>query len=430
MKPCLLHSHAPTTTLTLRWICCTDDDGSKSEVQPAWSDHPHFDEYWAEEDSTQHIGRMNVPCCTIGSWYDYMCQGSIASFVGRQRLGGVRSRGAQTLICGPWLHGGAKETDIGELSLPAQAAFPYPGGMQAHLAAYFRHQMYGDPAPTCVVPWSGSGSSQDGGRTNSSAERTVHYYVQGAVGEPDSPGNEWRTASDWPLAAVPTQYFLSQGGVLQLSCPPSASSTSIVADPSNRADNGTGSTSFPGARDARQLEAQTDRVKTFTTAVLTEPVEWTGAVHAVVSASVGAPDCDLIVRVCDVYPDGRSILIADQCRRASFRHGLNSPPSAALAIGDVVELKFRVGWMSQLFAPGHRIRVTVSCTAMPLYETGGSGSSDGVGPRVLHEVLHGGAHASHVLAPVIPTEGMHAGAACVDVSGELVADLAAGVFPS
>ena len=31
----------------------------------------------------------------------------------------------------------------------------------------------------------------------------MHYYVQGAYDEADSPGNEWRTASDWPLLAAP-----------------------------------------------------------------------------------------------------------------------------------------------------------------------------------------------------------------------------------
>ena len=159
----------------------------------------------------------------------------------------------------------------------------------------------------------------------------MHYYVQGAYDEADSPGNEWRTASDWPLLAAPTKYFLSRDGELQLSCPPSPSSTLIVADPEHKADNGTGSTSFPGARDARFFESQTDRVKTFTTAPLTEPVEWTGAVHAAIAVRVGAPDCDVIVRVCDVYPDGRSILIADHHRRASFRHSLNEPPLPPLS---------------------------------------------------------------------------------------------------
>ena len=38
----------------------------------------------------------------------------------------------QTLICGPWLHGGGGRNDtevtkVGELQLPEQAQFPFPG---------------------------------------------------------------------------------------------------------------------------------------------------------------------------------------------------------------------------------------------------------------------------------------------------------------
>jgi hypothetical protein len=68
----------------------------------------------------------------------------------------------------------------------------------------------------------------------------------------------------------------------------------------------------------------------------------------------------------------------------------------------------------------------VSCTGMPLYETDGSGNS-GAG-RVTHEVLHGGANPSYVLAPLIPS-GVH-DAACVDMSEDFVDKLSAGVFPA
>lgn len=76
-------------------------------------------------------------------------------------------------------------------------------------------------------------------------------------------------------------------------------------------------------------------VHTFTTPVLSAPVEWTGAVHAVMHMQLGkATDCDVIVRISDVYPDGRSMLIADYHRRATFREGLNLPP-VALSPGEV-----------------------------------------------------------------------------------------------
>ena len=36
---------------------------------------------------------------------------------------------------------------------------------------------------------------------------TIRYYVMGAIGEPDSPGNSWREASDWP---VPTEQGINE----------------------------------------------------------------------------------------------------------------------------------------------------------------------------------------------------------------------------
>ena len=52
------------------------------------SRHPTYDDYWAEEDCTRHFDKMNVPCFTVGSWYDFMCVGSVESFIGRQHKGG------------------------------------------------------------------------------------------------------------------------------------------------------------------------------------------------------------------------------------------------------------------------------------------------------------------------------------------------------
>lgn len=44
-----------------------------------------------------------------------------------------------------------------------------------------------------------------------------------------------------------------------------------MADPEQRADNGTGSVAFPGARDARPFESQQPYVQTFTTPVRKPP---------------------------------------------------------------------------------------------------------------------------------------------------------------
>ena len=133
-------------------------------------------------------------------------------------------------------------TTVGELDFPKQAAFPFPGGMREHMAQYFRQQM--------------DLLSDEEAAESAAAIAPVQYYVMGAVGEEGAPGNAWRTASDFPVPATLTKYFLVPGGGVSLDCPVAGPGTEIVADPAHRADNGTGGVGFPGARDARVFEAQ------------------------------------------------------------------------------------------------------------------------------------------------------------------------------
>ena len=119
-------------------VCRNPDDNRK--LMEEWFAHPTYDDYWADEDCTRFFDKMNVPCFTIGSWYDFMCTGSVQSFVGRQHHGGPRGRGRQQLLLGPWLHGRFKETNrAGELEYPENAKF----AMENHMLRWFDHYFKG-----------------------------------------------------------------------------------------------------------------------------------------------------------------------------------------------------------------------------------------------------------------------------------------------
>src|SRR5690606_11981729 len=107
-------------------------------------------------------------------------------------------------------------------------------------------------------------------------------------------------------------------------------------------------------------------VITFTTPALQQPVEWTGQVHTELYVTSSAPDTDFIVKVCGVYPDGRSIALISSVLRAKYRDGFEK--QNPLQQGKVAKLRFDIGWLSQIFNTGHRIRVTVSSTGAPYYE--------------------------------------------------------------
>jgi predicted acyl esterase/acetyl esterase/lipase len=309
-----------------------------------WYRHPHYDDYWKAEDASLHFDKMNVPCFTIGSWFDFMNQGSIASFVGRQHKGGENSRGNQWLAIGPWLHGRTNKGHVvGELRFPERAAWP----VEDHMIRWFDHWLKGKPEAADVV-----------------SAPPVRYFVMGAVDEAGAPGNVWRDLQDWPPKAQETPYYLKTEGTLSQTRPErDGGSTSFLSDPRHPME--IPGRSFPGARDAQKFEEQSD-VITFTTAPLEKPVEWTGRIFAKLFVKSTAPDTDIIVRVSDVYPDGRSILLVDYPWRMRYREGFDH--EALMTPGEVHSVQFPVGWISQIFNRGHRIRVTISSTGAPLYE--------------------------------------------------------------
>ncbi|MEX2027611.1 MAG: CocE/NonD family hydrolase, partial [Pirellulaceae bacterium] len=203
-------------------------------------------------------------------------------------------------------------------------------------------------------------------------------------------------------AAEPTSYYLHADKSLSGEKPQATDATvTFLADPLHPATiPGVG---FPGAKDAREFEKQAE-VRMFTSEELNEPVEWTGDVHAELFVSSDAPDADFIVRISDVYPDGRSILIADYIRRARYRDGFQR--EVFMQPGKIYKVAFHVGWMSQVFNRGHRIRVTVASTCAPFYEpnpnTGEPLTIDfPANARVAKNAVHLNAkHASRVIAPV------------------------------
>jgi putative CocE/NonD family hydrolase len=161
---------------------------------------------------------------------------------------------------------------------------------------------------------------------------------------------------------------------------------------------------FPGARDARKFETQKE-VRTFTTEPLATPVEWTGSVRAELYVASSARDTDFIVRLSDVYPDGRSILIMDYVRRARFREGWDR--EVLLKPGEIYRVAFDVGSLSQIFNRGHRIRITVASTGAPFYEpnpqTGEALTVDFPSTAVsaTNTIFHERRHASRIVAPVV-----------------------------
>src|SRR5262249_2611247 len=135
---------------------------------------------------------------------------------------------------------------------------------------------------------------------------------------------------------------------------------------------------------------------------LKEPIEVTGRISAKLFVASDCPDTDFTVKLTDVYPDGRSMLVTDGILRARYRQGFEK--EALLEDGKVYELTVDLWSTWIVFNKGPRIRVAVSSSNAPRFEpnpnTGRAFRADKE-TRVAKNALHlSTKHASRIVLPV------------------------------
>jgi putative CocE/NonD family hydrolase len=163
-----------------------------------------------------------------------------------------------------------------------------------------------------------------------------------------------------------------------------------------------------GTFDQREIEARPD-VLVYTAAVLDEPLEVTGPVTAMLHISSDCPDTDFAMKLCDVYPDGRSMIISDGVCRVRYRSGLDR--TDLLEPGKIVPIRVHLTPTSLVFNRGHRIRVTVAGSNYPRYDVNpntGWPAWPFCPSRVAHNTVHASmSHATAIQLPLVRrTEGV------------------------
>jgi putative CocE/NonD family hydrolase len=106
------------------------------------------------------------------------------------------------------------------------------------------------------------------------------------------------------------------------------------------------------------------RSVTFTGAALAEDLEITGSPDAIVYLAVLEGDeLNLVVKLCDVAPDGRSTLITTGWLRGTHRESHAAP--TRIPIGEMIEYRVPLWATSYRVPAGHRVRASVACADFP-----------------------------------------------------------------
>ena len=157
------------------------------------------------------------------------------------------------------------------------------------------------------------------------------------------------------------------------------------------------------AVDQRGVEARAD-VLSYTTPVLRRAVTVAGPIEVVLYVSSSAKDTDFVVKLVDVYPDGKAINLADDGFRVRYREGFDK--KVLMKQGEVYQIRLTNMVTANHFPAGHQIRLDISSSNFPAFErnlnTGGNNFDETVWVTAENEVHHSKSHSSHILLPVIP----------------------------
>jgi putative CocE/NonD family hydrolase len=210
---------------------------------------------------------------------------------------------------------------------------------------------------------------------------------------------------------VPRRLYLTSGGranslsgdgKLSWQAPAQQQPDTFTYDPKRPAPAFTGELLW--GEDRRPIQRRRD-VLVYTSDRLAEPVEVIGSVVVTLRAASDALDTDFTAVLSDVYPDGRAVELGPSIgiRRARYRNGYSR--AQLLTPGRIASFNIDLNDVAHRFRPGHRIRLEVSSSAVPLYSpnqnTGNPVPTDTLWKVARQTVYHDRAHASFVSMPVM-----------------------------
>lgn len=305
---------------------------------------PFYNDFWEHFDSLKVSSRVKVPAILYTGWYDTFLKGTLDAFEYRQNQGGVGAKGTQKLFIGPWTHFWPESKQLGDFEIPLKGRSP-PFDFSPQ--RWFDYYLKGIPNGIERLP-------------------SVTYYVMGPLDGSPSSGNIWRTSENWPVPAKLTAFYLTADQKIEYNSPLEERAFTFEHNPFNPVPTIGGHNLFLdcGPKDQRPIENRED-VIVFTTSPLEEDLEVTGEIFAKLFVSSNCKDTDVVVRLTDVYPDGRSILICDGIVRTGIESHLRPERNISDQPGEItIDL-----WATSIvFAKNHCIRISIAGSNFPRYE--------------------------------------------------------------
>ncbi|WP_373493110.1 CocE/NonD family hydrolase [Aquiflexum sp.] len=366
-------------------------DGPKGIYEEMITRKPN-DPKWYEGGLFHDDMDFEKPAFWFVSWYDVASSPNLAMYNHiRANAKDPKIRDNQFLVIAPTLHcsftRATENTIVGERSM-GDARLPY----NDMTYAWFDYWLKGE--------------------ANNVTEEMpkVTYFTMGA--------NKWQYSDTWPpKEAQMVTYFLdSKGnansrlgdGKLGTTRPNRDNPDTFQYDPMDPVTSYggnvccTGNAVQGGAFDQQEMELRED-ILVYTTETLTEGVEVSGFIEAMLYLSSDVKDTDLTIKLIDVYPNGTAYNLDETIQRVRYREGYEK--EVFMESGKVYEVNMTPMSTSNYFEKGHKIRIEISSSNFPRFDrnlnTGGNNYDESEGVVATNSIHHSRRYPSSVSLPIV-----------------------------
>ena len=367
-----------------------------------WKDvvaHPNYDAYWQARNLLPHLKNIKAAVLTVGGWHDTEdLYGPLRTYAAIEKQ---NPGTANTLIMGPWRHGGWQGTDGSELG-DAQFGFKTSETYQELALTFFKHHLKGGDKPDLSE---------------------ALMFETGA--------NRWRRFDTWPPKGLrETRLYFQPKGGLAFKAPTGAAESfaEYVSDPGKPVpytQQVTAGWSTDYMTEDQRFASRRPDVLVFETEPLARDLTVAGPLEAELWVSTTGTDADWVVKLVDVNPGtprgwkkgdaekglknrgAQQTLVRGEPFRGRFRDSYSEPKP--FKPGEVTKVRFVINDVFHTFQRGHKVMIHVQSSWFPFIDRNPQTfvpnifeAKDEDFTRATHRVYHSAAHPSALKVGVLP----------------------------
>jgi putative CocE/NonD family hydrolase len=332
--------------------------------------HTTYDDYWKKRDLSRHMKNIHAAVMTVGGWFD--AEDLSGPFKTFHAIDEFNPGAVNTLVVGPWTHGGWARTDgdrLGDVTFNAKTSLFYRTQIEYPFFEFYL-----------------KGGDKSNNKSGAGPLPKAYVFETGS--------NVWKKYDAWPpkTAQAKTLYFHA-GGRLSFDAPVEKTGVDeYVSDPAHPVPFVGYVTDTVPQRymaDDQRFAATRPDVLVYESEPLMEDVTIAGPVRPKLKVASSGTDSDFVVKLIDVYPEdypnppsdgvgkriiggapilmgGYEQLVRGEPMRAKFRDSWEQP--AALTPGKMVSVNAEMPDVNHTFRAGHRIMVQVQSSWFPLVD--------------------------------------------------------------